>query len=248
MFSGIIEAQGQVLSAQAYGESTLGSSISDTAPVVAPVLAPVFAAEVASVNGAANALGPLSNVVIEVQRPISFDDLKTGDSIAVDGVCLTLEKFDNTKMQFSLGPETLKITSWNLENLKARFFNLERSMRLGERIHGHLVSGHVDTLGRVESALAIGAALELVISLEQKYRAYFPKKASWAVAGVSLTINDVQLINDRVHIASCLIPETLKRTNLGALKAGNKINIEIDFMVRTMLHSLQDRINEREFL
>jgi riboflavin synthase len=189
-----------------------------------------------------------STLVIEVARPKSFDDIKIGDSIAVDGVCLTVEKFDDQQIQFTLGPETLKITSWSERNLKDRVFNLERSMRLGDRIHGHLVSGHVDTLGLVEKAQVNGEAFDIELSLDKKYLSYFPRKSSWAVAGVSLTINNVELKAERVFVASCLIPETLKRTNLGELKVGDQINIEIDFMIRTMIHSFQNRLNETELL
>jgi len=187
---------------------------------------------------------PASGVlVIEIARPKSFDDIKIGDSIAVDGVCLTLEVFDSSKMQFSLGPETLKITNWNAESLNGRKVNLERSMKLGDRIHGHIVSGHVDTLGRVEMAQLHGEAFDLVLSLDSSYRIYFPKKSSWAVAGVSLTINEVELKNGRVWVSSCLIPETLKRTNLASLKVGQQVNVEIDFMIRTMAHAFQERFN-----
>ncbi len=226
MFSGIIEEKCRVLSAYGAGlNSAYGSGLNS-----------------------ADGFGGPSTLVIELERPKSFDDIKIGDSIAVDGVCLTLEKFDDLKMQFTLGPETLKITSWGSKNLKDRTFNLERSMKLGDRIHGHIVSGHVDTLGRVEKAETNGEAFDLEISLDQKYFSYFPKKASWAVAGVSLTINDVRLSQERVFVASCLIPETLKRTNLGNLKIGDSINIEVDFMIRAMIHSFQNRLNETELL
>ena len=182
-----------------------------------------------------------ATLVIEVQRPKAFDDIRIGDSIAVDGVCLTVEIFDSAKMQFTLGPETLKITKWNAKGLLNHKVNLERSMKLGDRIHGHIVSGHVDTLGRVEMAKNNGDAFDIVVSLDKDYHIYFPKKSSWTVAGVSLTINEVEMKNERVWISSCLIPETLKRTNLASLKVGQDINIEIDFMTRTLIHSFRER-------
>lgn len=183
-----------------------------------------------------------TTVMIEIVRPKTFDDIKIGDSISVNGVCLTIEIFDTEKMQFTLGPETLKITKWNAENLSNQGLNLERSMKLGDRIHGHIVSGHVDTLGHVEVAQMNGEAFDLVVSLEKNYYKYFPKKSSWAVAGVSLTVNEVEMKNERVWVSSCLIPETLKRTNLADLKVGQGINIEIDFMIRALIHSYEERL------
>ncbi len=185
--------------------------------------------------------GNSSVLVIEVKRPKAFDDIRIGDSIAADGVCLTVEVFDSEKIQFTLGPETLKITKWDAQKLLNHKLNLERSMKLGDRIHGHLVSGHVDTVGRVEVAQANGEAFDIVLSLEKSYQLYFPKKSSWTVAGVSLTINEVEMKDDRVWISSCLIPETLKRTNLGDLIVGQDVNVEIDFMTRTLIHSFRER-------
>ncbi len=188
------------------------------------------------------ASGPDSQIlVIYIARPRIFDDLNVGDSIAVDGVCLTVEAFDAEKMRFTLGPETLKITNWSASALLNRNLNLERSLRLGDRIHGHIVSGHVDTLGKVELAKLNAEVFDLILSLEKSYSIYFPKKSSWAVAGVSLTINEVTTKNDRIWISSCLIPETLKRTNLATLRFGQDVNVEIDFMTRTLIHSYQER-------
>lgn len=235
MFSGIIEEKSRVLSAHQ--------------PALIKALGLIESSIESSIDSLIERSGQTSStLVIEVERPKSFDDIKIGDSIAFDGVCLTVEKFDQQKIQFTLGPETLKITAWDQRELKGRIFNLERSMRLGDRIHGHLVSGHVDTLGRVEKAQSKGEAFDIELSLDKKYFSYFPKKSSWAVAGVSLTINSVELKAERVFVASCLIPETLKRTNLGDLKVGDQVNIEVDFMIRAMIHSFQNRLNETELL
>ncbi len=185
--------------------------------------------------------GDSRNLTIQMARPKTFIDLRIGDSIAVDGVCLTIEVFSETEMQFTLGPETLKITGWNSQSLGNRIFNLERSLKMGDRIHGHIVSGHVDTLGKVEVACLTGEAFDLTLSLGKEFYSFFPKKSSWAVAGVSLTINEVEVKDGRVFISSCLIPETLKRTNLGNLSVGQNVNVEIDFMTRTLIHSYQER-------
>src|SRR5437764_346351 len=88
-------------------------------------------------------------VRIHIERPKSFGDIAIGDSIAVNGVCLTVEEFDPNSMRFALGQETLRVTGWSAAGVQGKVMNLERSLCLEDRIHGHLVTGHVDTLGKV---------------------------------------------------------------------------------------------------
>lgn len=171
-------------------------------------------------------------VQIEVERPREFDDIKNGDSIATNGVCLTVEKFDDRTIQFALAAETLQVTGWSAEKLAAAKVNLERSLRMGDRIHGHMVSGHVDGAGRVTRVHEDGGSVFLDVQAPPPLLRYVWKKGSWAVNGVSLTINDVS--KDGV-VSMCLIPETVKRTNLGALKAGDTVNLEVDMMARGMV-------------
>jgi riboflavin synthase len=180
-------------------------------------------------------------VRIHVERPSSFDDIKLGDSIATNGVCLTVEKFEPHFMQFALGAETLQITGWSAATLQNSEVNLERSMRLGERIHGHLVSGHVDAMGEVKQIHQDGGSLFLDVKVPAVLRPYLWKKGSWAMNGVSLTVNS--FVDDSVQV--CLIPETLKRTNLGLLQLGDKVTVEIDTIARGLIHSLQIQLAER---
>lgn len=169
---------------------------------------------------------------IQIERPVSFTDLSTGDSIAVDGVCLTLEKFDSKTLTFALGAETLRVTGWDVSGVNERVVNLERSLRLNDRIHGHLVTGHVDALGVVAQAEKIGEGLKLTIEFPKTCAAYIWPKGSIAINGVSLTLNETSLNTFQVG----LIPETLKRTNLGNLKEGMAVNLEIDNMARGLVH------------
>ena len=180
---------------------------------------------------------------LEVEKPADFDDIRIGDSICSSGVCLTVEKFDNQQMTFALGAETLKVTGWNENSLKASSLNLERSLRFGDRIHGHLVTGHVDGVGRVVNIQDLGGSVQVDVKCPEVLLPYFWKKGSWAINGVSLTINDV---SDRV-VSVCLIPETLKRTNLSQLKTGDPVNLEVDATARGLinfLQSYQDRAKE----
>ncbi len=169
---------------------------------------------------------------IKIEKPTDFDDLKIGDSIAVDGVCLTVEAFNNESMTFTLADETLKITGWNEASLNDRHFNLERSLRMGDRIHGHLVAGHVDAVGEVVSRVEEGASLWYWIAFPKSLSSMLWKKGSVSLKGVSLTINDIK---DQ-QLSLCLIPETLRRTNLASLKVGDQVNLEVDSLARAMVN------------
>lgn len=174
-------------------------------------------------------------VRIQVQKPQEFDDLKIGDSIATNGVCLTVEKFDQNQMTFALAAETLQILELKADNLRGQKVNLERSLKFGDRIHGHLVTGHVDSLGVVKHSRGEGESLFLDIEVRDSLLPYLWKKGSITLHGVSLTVNDVQ--GSKVSV--CLIPETLKRTNLGTLNVGDKINIEPDYMAKAVVRAAQ---------
>lgn len=174
---------------------------------------------------------------ITLARPKDFTDLHIGDSIACNGVCLTLEAFDANSLKFALGPETLKVTGWNSESVVGRAVNLERSLRLGDRIHGHLVTGHVDATSNVVQAERQGETLTLAIAIPAKLKNLIWPKGSIAINGVSLTINTVTASAFSVG----LIPETLKRTNLSDLKVGSQINLEADNMARGLIHWVESR-------
>ncbi len=171
-------------------------------------------------------------LTIKIKKPSDFDDLKSGDSIAVDGICLTLEGFDEQHMSFSLALETLRVTGWTPDGVKNRVVNLERSLRLNDRIHGHLVTGHVDAATNVLRADWEGESLKLTIAIPQVLRPLIWTKGSVAVNGVSLTINQVT----EGEFTVGLIPETLRRTNLNSVKAGDRVNLEADNMARGLLH------------
>ena len=180
--------------------------------------------------------GPL--IRVKVQKPPEFDDLKTGDSIATDGVCLTVEEFETETMTFALAAETLKVLRWSPENPEAllgKKLNLERSLRLGDRIHGHLVTGHVDSLGEVLRSEGLGENWFLDIKVADAVLPFVWKKGSITLNGVSLTVNEVS--GNKVSVG--LIPETLKRTNLGELKRGSFVNVEPDYMAKALHRMMQ---------
>jgi riboflavin synthase len=170
---------------------------------------------------------------ISIEKPVQFDDLKTGDSIAVNGVCLTLEAQDNREIQFSLAQETLELTGWTPESLQSSGceVNLERSMKLGDRIHGHIVSGHVESMGQVQQIQPLANTMIMSIKVPEKTLRYLWQKGSVTINGVSLTVNQV----DRNEVSVCLIPETLERTNLGSLKEGDIVTLESDYMAKGLV-------------
>lgn len=174
---------------------------------------------------------------IKIKKPSEFNDIKLGDSIACDGVCLTVEAFDESQMTFALAAETIKVLEWNPQSWIGKQVNLERSLRFGDRIHGHLVTGHVDSLGTVSRAELLGESFFLDVKVADSILPYVWKKGSVTLNGVSLTVNELE--GNTVSV--CLIPETLKRTNLGLLKPGSRINVEPDYMARAIQRSLEVR-------
>lgn len=174
---------------------------------------------------------------IKIKKPTEFNDIKLGDSIACDGVCLTVEAFDEQQMTFALAAETIKVLEWNPQSWIGKQVNLERSLRFGDRIHGHLVTGHVDSLGTVTRADLQGESFFLDVKVQDSILPYVWKKGSVTLNGVSLTVNDLE----GNVVSVCLIPETMKRTNLGILKPGSRINVEPDYMARAIQRSLELR-------
>ena len=171
------------------------------------------------------------SIQVLIEKPAIFDDLNIGDSVACNGVCLTVESFNENTMAMTIGFETLQITGWKPENLIEKPINLERSLRFGDRIHGHMVSGHVDTRVSILSKRFEGECLIYDISLPSEKREEIWAKSSVALNGVSLTVNGVNHESFQV----CLIPETLRKTNLENLSEGEWINLETDYYMKGLL-------------
>ncbi len=175
------------------------------------------------------------NIEITVEKPSEFNDLKRGHSVAHNGVCLTVKDENPTELNrltYDLGLETLKITTFsNIQ--KGDFLNLERPLMMGERLHGHLVTGHVDEVCEVKSVEAIEDGCAIISIYKLTKPEFVWSKGSIVINGVSLTINDV--FSDGLSV--CLVPETLKKTNLSKLQTGDKVNIEYDFYAKGVIHA-----------
>lgn len=160
-----------------------------------------------------------------LRRPKLLDDLTLGDSVAVNGCCLTVVEITDGTLAFDLLAETLRRTSLDALGAGSRV-NLERSLRADARLGGHFVSGHIDDTGEVVEARREGADLYLRISVTEEGRKYLIPKGSIALDGVSLTLADLH----EDGFAVWLIPHTCEVTNLGERKKGDRMNLEFDLL------------------
>jgi len=156
---------------------------------------------------------------------LGLADVAEGDSIAVNGVCLTAARLTATQFEAHVSKETLSVTT-GLDHKKN--VNLEKALRLSDRLGGHLVSGHVDGVGEVRRFEEVGDCWLLAICAPHVISKYIAKKGSICVDGVSLTVNSV----DRDTFNINIIPHTLQNTTLAELKVGNHVNLEIDQIAR----------------
>jgi riboflavin synthase len=155
------------------------------------------------------------------------ESLREGDSIAINGVCLTAVSVHDHRFDADVMHETLDRTS--LGDLEpGTQVNLELPLRAGDRLGGHFVQGHVDGVGRVAEAEPDGFARRLRVEADPEVLRYVVVKGSITVGGVSLTVAEV---DDRSFTVS-LIPETLQRTNLGAVEVGSSVNLEVDVLAK----------------
>ncbi len=160
---------------------------------------------------------------------LPLQDVALGDSIAINGACMTVVQKTATAFDVDVSRESLNCTV----GLDAPGeVNLEKALTLSERLGGHLVSGHVDGLGNVHSFEAVGESWELVVEAPRDLAKYFAFKGSVVVNGVSLTINRVEDLADACRFSINLIPHTIANTTLKHLRAGGKVNLEIDLIAR----------------
>jgi riboflavin synthase len=167
---------------------------------------------------------------------IPLGEVRVGDSIAVNGVCLTVEGHRDDVWEAVAGQETLSLTTLGALRVGERV-HLERALRVGDRLGGHLVAGHVDGLGRVVSSAASAESWILWLDVGADLSRYVATKGSICVDGVSLTVNEVH--GDRVRMN--LVPHTAAVTRLGGLRGGDAVNIEVDLIARYVERLLHGR-------
>jgi riboflavin synthase len=165
-----------------------------------------------------------------------------GESIALNGVCLTLVAADSL-LHFDVSPETLSKTtigSWT----SGKIVNFERALRVGDSLGGHFVQGHVDGVARVQGISTEAGFLRMTVEIPRECFSMMIPKGSITIDGVSLTINDVETQTSTIELQ--LIPETLERTTLSTLEKGTKINFEIDIICKTISYITLQQSNLKE--
>lgn len=156
---------------------------------------------------------------------LDLGDVAIGDSIACNGICLTVTGLARDGFSVDVSHETLRVTTGFTQGAA---INLEKSLRLADRLGGHLVSGHVDGIGEVQKVKAEDGNCEMTIGFPRDLARYFARKGSVTVNGVSLTINAL----DGDSFSINLIPHTLAATNLGELEQNSRVNLEVDLVAR----------------
>jgi len=176
---------------------------------------------------------------LTLQAPPGYlDDVLSGDSIALDGACMTVTTFDAaaSTFQIDVSAESLDKTS-GLDRRQS--VNLEKALRAGDRLGGHIVSGHVDGIGSVERLQPVGESHDFRVLAPRELGRYLAYKGSITVNGVSLTVNRVEDRADGTLVCINLIPHTLENTSLGRLVAGDEVNLEIDTVARYVARMLE---------
>jgi riboflavin synthase len=173
-----------------------------------------------------------------VETPPGYlDDVQLGDSIALNGACMTATSLDAKAGRF-----TVDISAESLDKTAGLDtpgpVNLEKALRAHDRLGGHIVSGHVDGLGTVTQFAAVGESFELQVTAPKALARYLAYKGSITVNGVSLTVNRVDDLPDGCRFSINLIPHTLQNTTLGELKVGDRVNLEIDLIARYVARML----------
>ena len=171
---------------------------------------------------------------------VSTDGLAQGASVSIDGTCLTVVEINSPKISFDVIPETLQKTTLGSKSIGS-FVNLERALKMGDELGGHLLSGHIIGLGELSNRVQGNENLDLRISCPPKIMKFVQEKGYIAIDGISLTIGEVDGDGFSIH----LIPETLAITTIGNKQVGDKVNIEIDSMTQTIVSTVERILEAR---
>lgn len=170
-----------------------------------------------------------ANVRLEIESDAISDGVKIGDSIAVNGVCLTVAGFKKGVLTFDIMRQTLENTTLKKLKLKDEV-NLERALKVGDRLGGHFVSGHIDCVGVIRSKKISEGNVSFHIGIAPLYLKYLVSRGSVAVDGISLTVAEIK----KGGFTVCIIPHTLEKTILKGKATGDEVNIELDMLVKSI--------------
>ena len=179
-------------------------------------------------------------VFILNSNSLDLSDVSIGDSIAVNGVCLTVIHLDKDSFSADISQETLNCSTFS-QLKKGQSINLEKSLRLDQGIDGHVVSGHIDGVGKVTSIAIEGESKRMKIKVDDNLIKYIAKKGSICINGVSLTVNEIDANVFGVNI----VPHTFSVTTLDELKVNSQVNIEIDIIARHIEQLLNHKTSAR---
>ncbi|MCR5266704.1 MAG: riboflavin synthase [Cyanobacteria bacterium RUI128] len=192
-------------------------------------------------TGIIEEIGTVSSVSsdkITIKCSKILSDSKLGDSISVNGVCLTATDIGDNYFSANISPETMRVTA--LSELKNGYkVNLERALQLSSRLGGHIVSGHIDTVGKISKISKLSDYYEITVSFDKKYNNYVVKKGSISINGISLTIAEC----GNGFITTAIIPHTYDSTVLNTLKTDSNVNIEFDILAKYIEKKLSSSDN-----
>ena len=171
---------------------------------------------------------------------VSTDGLVTGASVSVDGVCLTVVGIDSPKISFDAIPETLEKTTLGSKQI-GDSVNLERALKMGDELGGHLLSGHIMGMGKISGRVEGDENLDLMIECPSGIMKFVQEKGYIAIDGISLTIGEVHDDSFALH----LIPETISLTTIGSKNIGESVNIEVDSMTQTIVTTVERILEAR---
>jgi riboflavin synthase len=180
-----------------------------------------------------------TEITINVEK---MEKLKIGDSVAINGVCLTIAKLDKTMATFQIIDETIKKSCFSSVK-KGDKVNIERSLKVGDRLEGHFILGHVDCVGKIERIEKNNTGSKVIVEIADRGILHLiAPKGSITIDGISLTV--VSMVDDKVEIA--LIPHTMENTTLGIKKIGDLVNVEADILARYVSNIYQNIGNNKK--
>jgi riboflavin synthase len=197
----------------------------------------MFTGIVREIGSVVAATGGEEGVRLRIEAPAIAPHVEVGGSVAVNGVCLTAESVEGATLTFHAVPETLSRSTLG-ELGRGALVNLEPALRAGDAMGGHIVQGHVDGVGRVQSIEFEGEGLRVIVEAPAEILRYCVEKGSVAVEGVSLTI--AELHDDAFGVA--LIPHTISETTLARLVPGRRVNLEVDVLAKYVERLVEPRL------
>ena len=187
-------------------------------------------------------IGKVTNISdSQIQIETCLDDIKTGDSVAVNGACLTVTEINGKNLSFDYSPTTSDITNISLLK-KNSLVNLERALTLQTRLGGHIVSGHIDTSTKITDMKKNGNFYFISFSVNEEIKKYIVKKGFIAIDGISLTVAE----NNKTSFSVTMIPETFNKTIFHTRSVGDVVNIEIDVFAKYVEKLFNKKENKKE--